>query len=84
MAVYIGQHGNVLRTLHWVILRTSYFNILRSSVEDVLRTSLGEVSCHYIEDHMGTSIRYLLGTFSGCPRDVILPSGYFACSSQVL
>ena len=70
MAVYIGQHEDVLRTLHWDILRTSYFNVLRSSVEDVLRTSVGEVLWRYIEDHIGTSIGCLLGTSSGRPRDV--------------
>ena len=34
----------------------------------------GDVSWHYIEDHMGTSIKHLLGTSSGRPRDVILLS----------
>ena len=29
----------------------------------------------YIDDHMGTSIGRLLRTSSGCPQEVILPSG---------
>ena len=74
MALHIGQYWDLLRTLHWDILRTPFFNALRTLVEDVFRTSAGEVSWRYIEDHMGTSIKRLLGTFSGRPRDVILPS----------
>ena len=34
-----------------------------------------EVPWRYIKGHMGTSIGRLLGTSSGRPRDVILPSG---------
>ena len=45
--------------LHWEVLRTSSFS--------VLRTSVGNISWHYIENHLGTS--------SGRPRDVILSSG---------
>ena len=37
--------------------------------------SAGDVPWRYIDDHMGTSIGRLLGTSSGHPRDVILPSG---------
>ena len=46
------------------------------SEKDILRTLAGDVLCRYIEDHMGTSIGRFSGTFSGRPRDVILPSGY--------
>ena len=67
MALYIGQYGDVLRT--------SYFNVLRTSVEDVLKTSVGDFPWRYIEDLMGTSLGRLLGTFSGRPWDVNLPSG---------
>ena len=35
----------------------------------------GDVLWRYIENHMGTSIGRLFGTFSGRPRDVILTSG---------
>ena len=63
----MGHYGDVRRT--------SYFNVQRTSVEDVLRMSAGDVPWRYIEDHMGTSIGRLLGTSSGHPRDVILPSG---------
>ena len=75
MALYIGQYGDVLRPLHWDVLRTSYFNVLRTSVEDVLKTSVGDFPWRYIEDLMGTSLGRLLGTFSGRPWDVNLPSG---------
>ena len=75
MVLDIGRYGDVLQTLHWNVLSTSYFNVLRTSVEDVLRTLVGDVPWRYIEDHMGTSIGRLLGTFSGHHQDVILPSG---------
>ena len=74
MALHIVQYGNVRRMLLWDVLRTSYFNVLRAFVEDVLRTSVRDVPWRYIEDHMETSIGRLLGTSSGRPRDVILPS----------
>ena len=75
MVLHIGRYGDVLRTFHWNVLRKSYFNFLRTSVEDVVRASVGDVPWHYIEDHMGTCTGRVLGTFSGRPRDVLLPSG---------
>ena len=62
MALYIGQYGDVLRTLAWDVLRTSYFNVLSTSVKDVFRTLVGDAPWRYKEDHMGTSIGKLLGT----------------------
>ena len=59
MAFHIGHYGDVLRT--------SYFSVERALA--------GDAPWHYIEDHMGTFIGRLLGTFSGRPRDVILRSG---------
>ena len=67
MALQIGQHGNVPRTLHWDLLRTSYFNVLRTAVEHVLRTSVEDNPWRYIEDLMGTTS----GWSSGRPRDLI-------------
>ena len=58
LTLHIGQYGDVLRMLHWEVLRTSSFSFLR--------TSVGNISWHYIENHLGTS--------SGRPRDVILSS----------
>ena len=75
MALHMGQYGNFLRMLYWDVLRASYFNVLRTSVKDVLRTFVGNIPRCYIEDHMGTSIGRLLGTYSR-PQDIILPSGY--------
>ena len=57
------------------VLRTSYFNVQRMSVEDLLKTFEEDVSWRYIEDHMWTSKGRLLGTSSGHPRDINLPSG---------
>ena len=67
MALQIGQHGNVPRTLHWDVLRTSYFNVLRTAVEHVLRTSVEDNPWRYIVDLMGTTS----GWSSGRPRDLI-------------
>ena len=67
MALQIGQHGNVPRTLHCDVLRTSYFNVLRTAVEHVLRTSVGDNPWRCIEDLMGTTS----GRSSGRPRDLI-------------
>ena len=53
--------------LHWDVLKMSYFNVLKTLVEDALKTSVGDVPWHYIEDHIGTSIRRLLGMSSGRP-----------------
>ena len=61
--------------LYWDVLRMSYFKILRAFVEDILRTSVRNVPWLYIQKHMGTLIGCLLRTCSGCPWDIILPSG---------
>ena len=75
LALHIGHYGDILRKLHWDVFRMSYLNVQRTSVEDVLRTSAGDFPWRYIEDHMGTSIGHILGTSSGRPREIILPSG---------
>ena len=69
MSLHLRQYGDVLRMLHWDVLKTPYFN--------VLGTLAGDVPWRYIEDHIETSVRCLLGTDSGRPWDVILPSGLF-------
>ena len=51
------------------------------SVEDVLKTSAWDVPLRYIEDHKGTSIGHFLVTFSGRPRDVILPSEFMSLAN---
>ena len=73
--LHIGQYGDVLRTLHWDVLRTSYFNVFKTSVGDAFSMSGGDVPWRCIEDHMGMSIGHLLGTSTGRPREIILPSG---------
>ena len=81
--LHIRQHADVLRMLHWVVVRMSYFHVMRTLVGDVLRTLLEYLPWNKIKDHIGKSIGRLLRTFSGCPRDVILPSGKF-CEEERL
>ena len=54
-------------------LKTS--NGLKTSVKNILRASIWDVPWGYIEDHTGTCTELLLGTSSGSPWGVILPSG---------
>ena len=66
LVLHIGQFWDVLRTLHQDVLRTSFLNILKVLV--------GTFPALHGEP-MGTSTERLLGTSSGHPRDLILPSG---------
>ena len=79
LALYIGQYGDVFRTLQWSVLKTSYFKVLSTSVEGILWTFVEEFTFRYIEDQMGTFIGHILGKSSGYRRDVIFPSGNILC-----